>query len=214
MFDAFILSRCHDLAISKMEFARRAGISRETLYRLLRGDIRSATIETIYGVARAAQVAPIQLLRLAYHNLADMPATTLTTLHAGDHSSLVQDVTIPDNDIVYANQTFTKVWELQNTGKVAWKNRSYRCVDEHLVLARREIDGSLTAVLDANLEPETRIIAVPDTPPGGIVRAKVNFKAPEQPCTVMSLWKMFDADGQMCFPEFTGIWCKVQVVTI
>lgn len=214
MLSSFINCRCRALSVSKTEFARRGGFSRETLYRILRGDLQSATIDTIYRLAKASEVAPIYLLRLAYHDLAAVPATTLTTLHAGDHTSFVQDVTIPDNDMVLANQVFTKIWAIQNTGSVVWKDRSFRCMDEQLVIARRDDDGALTPVLDANLVPEKCVLPVSETPPGKTVHIEVNFQAPTLPCTVLSLWKMFDGEGKLCFPEFSGIWCKVQVVAI
>jgi len=156
-----ILQCCKTLDISRSELAARAGISRETLYRMLRGEVGRASVDTVFGLARATQTAPIQLLRLLYHDLDMGPGTTLTTLHAKDHHSFVRDVTVPDNMLVEANQRFTKIWEVQNTGEIAWNGRSYRCMDDEMVLARRAQDGTLVPVVDANLLPEQREVCCP-----------------------------------------------------
>lgn len=214
MISELILRRCRSLNLTKAELARRAGISRETLYRLIRGDLHSVGVETLVRLAAATHVAPIYLLRMAYSDFGASAPTTLVSRHKGDHASFVADVTCADNEIVLAGQLFTKVWEIQNTGKLVWRDRSYRCEDGQLVIARREPDGSLTPLLDANLIPETRVVCCPKTGPGETVRLSVDFRAPALPCTAMSLWKMYDADGEQCFPGFAGIWCKIRVMAL
>lgn len=212
--ESVVFQRCKTLKISRKELAERAQVSRETLYRLLRGEITRASIDTVYRLARALQLAPIHLLRLVYHDLDIGPGTMLKTLHPGDHQSFVRDVTIPDNEVVGANQLFTKVWEVQNTGKLVWERRAYRCVDDEIVLARRSEDGSLEPLIEAGLIPETRIVPCPALRPGEVGQVRVTFRAPRHPCSTMSLWKMFDESGEPCFPEHTGLWCKVHVVTL
>jgi transcriptional regulator with XRE-family HTH domain len=210
----YLLQRCKTLRVSRSELALRAGISRETLYRLMRGDINRASIDTVYHLARALQVAPIQLMRLIYHDFDMGPGTSLKTHHPGDHQSFVDDVTIPDNMVVSANQRFTKIWEVQNTGKLVWEGRSYRCVDDDLVLAKRMEDGTLVPIMDTNLAPLVREAPCPTVRPGETVKISVEFRAPKYPCSTLSLWKMYDAAGNACFPEHTGLWCKVRVVTL
>lgn len=172
------------------------------------------TVETLTRLAGAMQVAPIHLLRLTYQDVRASAPTVLVSRHAGDHASFVGDANFPDNETVFANQVFTKVWEMQNTGKLAWRGRSFRCEDENIVIARREADGSLKALLDANLIPETRAVPCPDARPGEVVRISVTFRAPGWPCTTLSNWKMYDAEGQQCFPQFSGVWCKVRVLAL
>ncbi|HJV72466.1 NBR1-Ig-like domain-containing protein [Ideonella sp.] len=214
MLAAFLLRRCRELGLSKTELCQVAGISRETFYRLLRGDLHNVTFKTLLGLAAALHTAPLHLARLIYHELGAASLTLLPTRHDGDHASFVRDVTYPDGEVVSAGQEFVKTWEVQNTGSITWEGRSYRCEDAHLVLARRENDGSLTPVLDANLIPDRWDIPCPPTPPEAIIQVSVTFRAPPLPCTALSLWKMYDADGRLSFPQFSGLWCKVQVLRL
>lgn len=210
--ETFVMQRCKQLGITRKEFAARAGLSRETLYRLMRGEIGRATIDTVYRFAKAAQVAPIHLMRLVYQDFDLGAGTVLKTRYPNDHQSFIRDVTIPDNVMVGAGQPFTKVWEVQNTGAVVWENRVYRCIDDDVVLARQRQDGSLEPLLGVSLIPAVREVPCPTVKPGETVQVTVEFKAPQFPCSTLSLWKMFDKEGEPCFPEHTGLWCKVHVV--
>lgn len=40
-----------------------------------------------------------------------------------DSSEFIRDVTIPDGSILNSGEKFTKIWEIRNTGNVAWQNR-------------------------------------------------------------------------------------------
>jgi len=44
-------------------------VARETLYRIMRGDAQRASVQKICAIARAAQMAPIALLCLVYHDI-------------------------------------------------------------------------------------------------------------------------------------------------
>jgi transcriptional regulator with XRE-family HTH domain len=55
---------CERNALTHAEVASRAGVSRETLYRIMRGNGNRASVETVCGIARAAGIAPVVLLRL------------------------------------------------------------------------------------------------------------------------------------------------------
>jgi hypothetical protein len=46
------------------------------------------------------------------------------------------------------------------------------------------------------------------------VEIAVTFQAPIYPCTTISYWKMVDAEGDECFPQLRGLWCKVKVIAI
>lgn len=200
--------------------ARKAGVSRETLYRIMRGNGKRASVETICGVARAAGIAPVALLRLMFHDLDSGGLTQLPVQHSGDHISFLADVTIPDGSTVLAGQRFKKIWALQNTGGVEWVERQLRCVDADLVSARWVVPKSgrgrrvLEPDLSPGLAPSKQEVPVPRTPSGGTVEISVTFRAPLLPCDTLSRWKMVDADGKLCFPEHTGVWCAVSVVSI
>jgi transcriptional regulator with XRE-family HTH domain len=213
-FQEYVFHRSSALGLTRTELARRARLSRESLYKLLRGDVANPSIETLHGLAVALEVSPIFLLRQYFDDLNLGPGTLLPALHADDHVAFVRDVTIPDDMAVGINQTFTKTWELQNTGKQVWKGRYLICQDDDFVLARRMEDGSLEEVVDCHLTPAVRRVPMAETKPGETVQVSVDFIAPSFPCTVMSFWKMSDAQGRLCFQDFSGVWVKVRVVAL
>lgn len=58
----FIKEQIKASGISKTEVARRAGICKAELYKLLRGDIRQSKITTFVSLAKALQVHPFDLI--------------------------------------------------------------------------------------------------------------------------------------------------------
>jgi transcriptional regulator with XRE-family HTH domain len=213
-FQEYVFQRGKALGISRTELARRARLSRESLYKLLRGDIANPSVETLHGLALALEVSPLYLLRQYFDDLNLGPGTLFPARHADDHASFVRDVTVPDDMAVGVNQSFVKVWEIQNTGSLHWHDRRLVCQDDEFVLARRTPDGGLQEVMDCHLLPAARSVPLPDAAPGEIVRASVEFTAPSFPCCVMSMWKIADAEGALCFPDFVGIWVRVRVVAL
>ena len=208
---------CSRNGITHSSIARKAGISRETLYRIIRGNGQRASVETICGVARAAGIAPVVLLRLMFHDLDSGGLTLLPVTHETDHISFLSDVTIPDGSTVLAGQKFKKTWAVQNTGSVAWVGRRFRCVDSELVSARWVVRSGkrvLEPDLTPGLTPAKAEVKVPRTESGETAEISVVFRAPLLPCDTISRWKMVDAEGRHCFPEHSGLWCAVSVVSI
>jgi transcriptional regulator with XRE-family HTH domain len=209
----FLHRRIRSLGLTKTEVARRAGLSRETLNKLLRGEVDHPGPPTLMQLARALQVAPLYLLRVAYGGTAIPIDTAARARHPGDHGSFVRDVTFPDNALVTVDQEFDKVWELQNTGNVPWRGRAMKCVDDPVLITLDDGDAAMrqAAVM---LVPMQWQVPLADTEPGATVRISVRFKAPSLPCTTISRWKMVDADGAFCMPGLSGIWCLVNVVAL
>lgn len=208
---------CSRNGVTHSSIARKAGISRETLYRIMRGNGRRASVETICGVARAAGIAPVALLRLMFHDLDSGGLTLLPVTHVGDHISFLSDVTVPDRSTVMAGQRFKKIWAVQNTGGVTWVGRRFRCVDSELVSARW-VNRRGKRVLEPDLAPGLSAtkteVKVPRTGSGETAEISVVFRAPLLPCDTISRWKMVDANGELCFPQHSGLWCVVSVVSI
>lgn len=205
----------HGLTVSAV--AKRAGVSRETLYRIMRGEGQTATVATICNIARAIGLAPIILLRAIYHDLDMGVATLLPVTQDGDHISFIADVTVPDGCMVLAGQSFVKTWMLQNTGTVPWMGRKLRCVDSGLVTARWVVRSGrrvLVEDISPGLKPTRTSVAIPSTESGKSVSVSVKFRSPMLPCDAISRWKMVAEDGELCFPEHTGVWCAVSVVAI
>lgn len=208
---------CSRSGVTHSSIARKAGISRETLYRIMRGNGQRARVETICGVARAAGIAPVALLRVMFHDLDSGGLTLLPVTHVDDHISFLSDVTIPDRSTVMAGQRFKKTWAVQNTGGVPWVNRRFRCVDSELVSARWVTQRGkrvLEPDLAPGLSPTKTEVKVPRTESGEIAEISVMFRAPLLPCDTISRWKMVDANGELCFPQHSGLWCMVSVVSI
>jgi transcriptional regulator with XRE-family HTH domain len=207
--------KLHGLSLSAV--AKRAGVSRETLYRVMRGDGKTATVATICGIARAIGVAPIILLREIYHDLDMGVATLLPVTQDGDHISFIADVTVPDGCMVLAGQTFVKTWMLQNTGNMPWVGRKLRCVDSELVTAKWVVRGGnrvLVEDISPGIKPARISVTIPATESGKSVSISVKFRAPVLPCDAISRWKMVDENGELCFPKHSGVWCAVSVMSI
>lgn len=198
--------------VTMRALAAEAFMSHDTLYRLMKGEAENANMITIYRLARAMGIAPIALLRVMHHDIDLGPATALPVDVVGDHSAFVADVTYPDGDVVRAGQRFVKRWLLQNTGRVAWRGRVLRCMDGDIVMARRNKAGELMLLFTPGLKAVESQVPVPDTKPGQTVEIAAEFIAPELPCDVLSSWKMHTASGKLCFPEHSGIWCRVTVM--
>jgi Ig-like domain from next to BRCA1 gene len=207
--DSYIRNRANTLGLKITEMCRLAKISRQSFYALNEVPDKLPDLKTIISLADVLQVHPLRLLHLVFDRVPMNQAATRAA--RGDQSAFVSDVTFPDGALVLPNQRFTKVWELQNVGKVAWKNRFLQCMDEEIVVTART--GEVIE-LGQNLIPECPRVAVPFTEAGDSVRISVNFTAPIQPMTVLSYWKSVHEDGTLCFPKSMGVWCKVRVTTL
>lgn len=212
-FSDFLLQQSRQLGLTVTEICKRADITRETWYRLTRGDVGSPTVQLVARLAAALRVSPLALLQLAYANCRALHRPASARLQP-DHYSFVRDVTVPDGMPVLPGQRFVKSWEIQNTSCEIWEGRELRCVDEDMVLCRRDANGALQPMLDANLRPTARSVALPRTLPREVVSLSVEFQAPTVPGTVMSLWKLFDRDGRVCHPDYPGLWTKVVVASL
>lgn len=115
-----------------------------------------------------------------------VPSEATLVTQPEDASEFVRDVTIPDGTIVKANQTFTKIWEIRNVGKTHWRGRCLKRIGS----------PSGPALISS---PE--IVPIPDTAPGANVQIAVQMRAPACATTTTVLWKMVDANGDLCFPD-------------
>ncbi|MHB9131149.1 MAG: DUF4062 domain-containing protein [Armatimonadota bacterium] len=119
-----------------------------------------------------------------------------SSLFRFDDSSFVADVTVPDGTIIRVNEEFTKIWEIRNTGCVAWEGRT-------LIEENTGVSG---------LVPSERRVALATTLPGETLNISVRFIAPKYPCSCESYWKMIDASGRYCYPRKKGLFCRVKVI--
>jgi DNA-binding XRE family transcriptional regulator len=204
--DSYIRHRANALGLNTSEMCRRAKISRQSVYALAEVPYKLPDLKTIISLANVLQVHPMRLLHLIFDKAPIHQSAK--PAKKGDRTAFVADVTFPDGALVLPNQAFTKTWEVQNTGKVAWENRYLQCMDEEIVVTTRT--GEVLGI-GSNLIPHTQRIPVPFTKPGDSVRMSVNFIAPKQQMTVLSYWRSVFEDGTLCFPKAQGLWCKVRV---
>lgn len=207
----FLESRTTELGLTLSEVARRAAKSRQTLHALSQTHARLPELQTLIDLALVLGVHPLRLIHLVFEDVR-LP-TKHERAHAlrGDKSIFLSDVTVPDGTVVLAGSMFTKTWEVQNVGTVAWEGRELRCMDEEVLVTTRR--GEEMRVSEGLLPARTSI-PIPFTPPGGIVTLSVDFTAPALPCTCVTYWKAFFADGTSCFPHSVGLTCKVRVLSM
>jgi transcriptional regulator with XRE-family HTH domain len=110
---------------------------------------------------------------------------TLQRAIPGDASTFVGD-TIPHGTLMTPGQVFEKVWQVQNSGTVAWRGR------------RLERQGPLTG---PGLITSPRYVDIPDTAPRETAEIVAQLKAPTYDCASIAYFKMVDAAGALCFPD-------------
>lgn len=183
----------------------------------MRGNSNRASVETEWCVARAAEIARVGVAKDDVQGFSQRTLTRLPVRKDGDHISLLAHAMIPDRSIVMAGQRFVKIWALQNTGVVGWRDRKLQCVDREKVMARcvtRKGERVLVPDVPLGLIPEKHEVTIPRTLSGDSVEVSVTFRAPRSPCDVLSRWVIVDEDGERCFPEHSGLWCAVSVIGI
>jgi DNA-binding XRE family transcriptional regulator len=129
--DSYIRNRANSLGLKLTEMCRLAKISRQSFYALNEVPDKLPDLKTIISIADVLQVHPLRLLHLVFDKVPIHKSARRSA--RGDNSAFIADVTFPDGSLVLPNQTFTKTWEIQNVGKVAWKNRYLQCVDEEIM---------------------------------------------------------------------------------
>lgn len=201
----YIRARLHELKKTTTAAAKQSGISRQTWHKLLRADISEARISTLTAVANTLDTHVLSMLRI-YFNGQELPVSAPLEEDAKAYASgFIADVTYPDNSEVKAGETFEKVWELANLGTEPWIGWTLQCVDEQMRAQQQRDD------LEYNLTPAETSIRIPDTHPGEHVRLHVKLTAPDHACAAASYWKSINADGEVVFPNLSGLYCLVNV---
>lgn len=209
---ALVVRRSRELGKSITTLAKESGISRTYLYGLANGASQDPSVRTLIKLAKALQVSPLLLFRY-FADLAGAPVDVCsmagtnraTGLHDPcDIAVFNADVTTPDHTIVLPGETFQKTWEIQNLGTRPWRGRRLVRVDGEYVIAQRTATGvPLEVVMDAHLRCLNTEIPIADTLPGQPVHITLAFGAPRETCTVTSIWRIEDDQGEPCYgPAF------------
>ena len=198
----YLKQRLQELNMTTSAAAKQSNVSRQTWHKLLRAEINEAKLSTLIQVAETLETHPLSMMRIYFQ---EKPAEDNTTSDVGLQAfscRFVDDITYPDNSIVKAGETFTKVWEVANQGSEAWIHWRLQCIDLHAPHNARYA-----------LMPEASVIHIPQTLPGEHVRLSMTFRAPKYPCTAISHWKSVNSHGEIMFPKLTGLYCMVKVIT-
>lgn len=99
-----------------------------------------------------------------------------------NRAEFVKDVTIPDGSTILPNSTFTKTWELKNTGSCAW-NSAYTVV----------FAGKGTAMSGA---AATSVVREGEVKPGETARVSVTLRAPGEIGEYEGHWMLRSGDNQ------------------
>jgi len=116
---------------------------------------------------------------------------------AGDVSTFVGDVTIPDGTEVKAGTEFVKTWEIHNGGSVQWTNR---------FLQREGSFDSPDSCASVSRVP------VPETAPGQNAQVTVTVRAPMTPGWCQVHFKMVDSAGRILLPGARALFFFVKIV--
>jgi len=133
----YIRRRCNDLDLSMSDLARITGLSRQTLHSLSQVPMKMPSLPTLLTLANALKVHPLRLVHLVFDESA-LPVLNQRRQSRNDQSVFLRDVTYADGALVLPGQRFVKTWEMQNIGKVPWKDRFLQCMDEEIVVTRAQ----------------------------------------------------------------------------
>lgn len=108
------------------------------------------------------------------------------------------DITIPDNTVLEAGETFTKIWRLQNTGTCTW-SRMYR----------------MELFSGPAMGGPGQVYLLEDVPPGDFIDLSVDLVAPDRTGVFQSNWKLRNAEGAWFGIGPSGdapFWVRIEVV--
>lgn len=211
-----LIRRARELRKTLKAMAADAGLARSCLYKIADGTTRDPSVQTLLRLAAAMEVSPIALIRLygdlnvpSSRRLAQYPssARALGIDDSRDVVLLNADVTIPHHAVVNGGEVFEKIWEIQNAGTVFWSGRRLVRVDSSISHCDGNAKSGLVSPSRLHLASWDKVIRIPNTPPGGVVRIATCFAAPKVNCSVASVWRIEDQAGHACYGSdfFLGV---------
>ena len=154
----------------------------------------------LYAVLSLAFIAIFTSSLIAFYSDKEELSIKPTENHpkiSGDNSSFVEDVTIPDGEIVLSGKPFKKIWRIKNTGVIPWKGR---------FLTRVNVPDSTDEECYS-----TEMVPIKDTNPNKEVDIEVYIKTHSQWGSCKTYWKMTDKDKVPFFPNSRPIWSLVKI---
>ena len=125
--------------------------------------------------------------------------TIETQSSAGEDKARLVNETYPDNSILKPGESFTKVFELRNTGNVVWTT-GYKLVRDE------------TNPVGETLGSQTEMSFTQDTVPGETLSLQIPLVAPNKPGIYTVNWTLRDANGEILpIGAAQRIWVTIQV---
>jgi len=210
----FLRQRAKTMGLSAITIAQKAGISRQTWYRLINSNVKKARIETLERVADVLQVSLVELSYLYTKQQKLQQEPLISILHISDQYPFIKLVSTPDNALVNKEEPFEKQWQLINKGQSHWINRRLICIDADINVSLKKANNHCLPLVKnkKGLRPKYYKIDIPFTAPNEKIILSMSFYAPQNPGTMISFWKMLNAKGEDCFPDDIGLSCQVSVV--
>lgn len=139
----------------------------------------SATPVPPTATETAANTATPTITLIATETLipSNTAAVSSNAATACDNSAYVSDVSISDGTIIEPGASFTKTWQIMNTGTCTWST-SYQLA----FLQGSQMSGDVTALSD-------------DVAPNGSIQISVEMVAPTSTGTYTGYWQMQNASG-------------------
>ena len=204
-----IEKRIKTLGLTRTAFARRAGMSRSELYKILGQDIRHVRLATLQGLARALGTSLFDLI-----DGDEMPMSVQLgpwqARHEGDRLGVAMSPLDGTCRVVVVGRMLDHAWELLNLGTVPWEGRQLVCLDRHLL--KRDGRKGTGELIVSPVKPIEEQIRLPVVRPGERTRVIARFLAPPYPCTTLTRWKLIDANGDFCFPGLEELICRIHVI--
>jgi hypothetical protein len=160
---------------------------------LVRRDVWSAGSDAVHKLLDEVQQDPRRKLIRFWRDREELERTLREEVFTLDDLELVGQ-TMADGSFVKVGSSVEQGWELENTGFCVWEGRA------------------LKELANEHMTPEKTLAPVARTAPGERISVSVRFTAPDEPGSCRSVWQMVDADGRVCFPWATGMWCQVLAV--
>lgn len=209
-----ILQRAAQIGLNKMQLARKAGLSRQTLRNLLEyaagGDQPMPAIRTFLLLGQALRVHPAWLIEGLFTQVViDTPIDTL--FHRG-RVPQVEELNFAEGVLAAPGSRFEKAWRIHNLSGQAWKGIKLVCQDQRIVFTSRRTGEDLFAA-DC-LKPDTFELDLPELAPGESTDVVVGYTAPFTSGANVSRWLAVAPEGGEVPGGNFGTWVLVHVTTL
>lgn len=209
LLQSLIRRRAREIGKSMKSIAVDAGVARSYLYKLANGQVQDPPIGILIRLANALKITPISIFRF-YGDIGDQIdkqerlklSLGIGVIDENDILAINSDITTPGHCVVKIGEEFDKIWEIQNIGKVEWRDRSLVRIDVPIVQPLIAPNAASLAA-PVCLKSSANRISIPRIAPGNVARLKTSFVAPMANCSVASIWRIEDQFARPCYgPEF------------